>query len=407
MISSGHSVGSWIETLPLACTASSWLLMTTSTSATWTRRRSSRTPTTVPEMKLASPVRRRVAVLHVGVGDPAPLAAPGGDEVEHPRAHRRAVPVAARHPDVVRPPRLEVAARRSVVGAVRELGVGALQVAVALVAGHLLGVAELLAAHRRRALGHRAPRGHRVRAPLGGEAGEAVRSEDVGSQDVAGLHRAEQPLVVAEVLDLRDEARLGLVKLGELLVGPLRLTGVGVEELLLLGLADLVADRGRALQRDALALLVDVEGVAALEAGRSGERGLRDLVVVRHPVAQNLVARFEPRLEEPPLVAAEDQVRVGDPADLRRRAAVAGVGRDGERLRRDDPAEPALGGPPLVVVQRVRVVHRLHPASDVADRHRLLELARHDRHAHVSFEIGDVEATVGLVRFRHEAPSTR
>src|SRR3546814_3136595 len=74
---------------------------------------------------------------------------------------------------------------------------------------------------------------------------------------------------------------------------------------------------------------------------------------------------LDPRAEEPPVVATEDEVAVRDLADLGGRAAVARVGGDRERLRRDDRLEPALLGPPLVVVERVRVVHRLHPPAEV------------------------------------------
>ena len=55
---------------------------------------------------------------------------------------------------------------------------------------------------------------------------------------------------------------------------------------------------------------------------------------------------------------------------------VAVAGADHERLRRDDPAEATLGRALLVVVERVRVLHALHPAPDVGRGDGLLQLAR-------------------------------
>ena len=112
-------------------------------------------------------------------------------------------------------------------------------------------------------------------------------------------------------------------------------------------------------------------------------------------MAEQLVARLDPRPEEPPLVAPEDQMRVGDAADLRRRGTVAGVGGHGERLRRHDCRRSGWPAAQLlVVVQRVGVVHGLHPTPDVVDGDGLLELPGMHRHAHVTVEIGSVQTTV-------------
>src|SRR3546814_8081543 len=63
---------------------------------------------------------------------------------------------------------------------------------------------------------------------------------------------------------------------------------------------------------------------------------------------------------------------------------------------------------PLVVVERVRVVHRLHPPADVVERHRLLQLAGLHRHAHVLVEVRRVEhglvGGVGGLGAGHGAP---
>ena len=65
-------------------------------------------------------------------------------------------------------------------------------------------------------------------------------------------------------------------------------------------------------------------------------------------------------------------------------------------------AEAALRRPPLVVVQRVRVVHRLHPAPDVVEGDGLLQLAGLHGHAHVLVEVGGVE---GGRSSRHRSPA--
>src|SRR5258707_15774960 len=145
---------------------------------------------------------RRIAVLRLRVRDKAPLADPRRDVADHPRRHRSAIAMAARETDVLRPPGLEVAARRAVVGAVRELRVGALHAPVAFEAGHLLGVAELFGAHRGRALRGRAPDGHRVSAPLSGEARQTVRPEDDAGQLVTDRDRLEVWRVASEAVDL-------------------------------------------------------------------------------------------------------------------------------------------------------------------------------------------------------------
>jgi hypothetical protein len=229
-----------------------------------------------------------------------------------------------------------------------------------------------------------------------------VRPEDVAGELVADRDVVEQALVVSELLDLVDVTDLDLLELGELVVGPLGLTvtalgAVTGEELLLLCVTDLVADRGRPLLGDPLTPLVDVDRVAPLEAGRSGELGIADLVVVRHAVADKMVTGDDAGTEEPPLVAAEDEVGFRDLPDLGRRAAVARVCCDCERLRGDNLAEPAGRREHLVVMQGVRIVHALDPAADVVQSDRVLQLARHHRHAHVMLEIGDVELVVDAV----------
>ena len=389
-----YSAGSSTSTVALAITTSSWLRSSTSTTAMWWRRRSTRRLDHLPVEERGVAGEGRVAVLGVRVGDETPLPRPCRHVVEDPRAHRRAVAVAAGHADVLRPAGLEVAARRAVVGAVGQLGVGALHALVALEARHLLGVAELLGADRGGPGLHAAPDGHRVRPPFRGEAGEAVRAEHVLGQQVATSTLVEQALVVAQLLDLVDERPLPSLEIGQLVVGPLGV-GLDVEDLLLLGLgAPGSGWRSSAAGRCARPL-VDVEGVAPLEAGRAGEAGLGDLVVVRHAVADEVVAGPDAGAEEPPLVAAEDEVRVGDPADLGRRAAVAGVGRDGERLRRDQLAEAALGRP--TARRSAAGWGSASPAPSDGCRWRATSSFSSPgahRHAHVPVEVGGVEVAM-------------
>src|SRR5258708_26275667 len=149
-----------------------------------------------------------------------------------------------------------------------------------------------------------------------------------------------------------------------------------------------VADRGGPLQRDALASLTDVQRVTALEARGAGELRVSPPVVVWLPVTHKVITRPNTGTEEPPFVAGEDEMAIGDLAHLRGGASVTRVGGDGERLRGEDRAVTALRGPSFVVVQWVGVVHRLHPPANVADVHRVLQLTGLDRHAHVLVQVG-------------------
>ena len=90
--------------------------------------------------------------------------------------------------------------------------------------------------------------------------------------------------------------------------------GLRLEEPEPLGVLDQEAHRRRALDRDRLAVLVDVVRVAALEDGRPGEARVGDAVVERHARRVDLVAGVDAGPEEPPLVAAEEHVRAGDVA---------------------------------------------------------------------------------------------
>src|SRR5690625_6956602 len=66
-----------------------------------------------------------------------PLASPAAEVIENPGAHGSAVTVGARHADVARPAREQVAARRAHVGAVGLLRVDLLVHGILLLPGHL------------------------------------------------------------------------------------------------------------------------------------------------------------------------------------------------------------------------------------------------------------------------------
>ncbi len=94
---------------------------------------------------------------------------------------------------------------------------------------------------------------------------------------------------------------------------------------------------------------------------------------------------------KPPLVAAEEQVRVGDVADARRAGAVPFRNGDGEALRGDESAIAAIGGVFVVVMQPVGIMHRLRPAADVVLGNRVAQLPCRQRHAHDLVELGAIE----------------
>src|SRR5262249_42694562 len=66
------------------------------------------------------PGERRIAVLRLRVRDRGPFACPRRDVVDRPRAHRRAIAIAAWETNVLRPPGLEMAASRPPAAALRD-----------------------------------------------------------------------------------------------------------------------------------------------------------------------------------------------------------------------------------------------------------------------------------------------
>src|SRR3546814_3358317 len=73
------------------------------------------------------------------------------------------------------------------------------------------------------------------------------------------------------------------------------------------------------------------------------------------------------------------QVRIRNQADAGRRGAVAVVAGDRKRQRRNDAAVATFRREAVVVVQTVRIVHRLHPAANIVSGNRLTRAARLDR----------------------------
>src|SRR3546814_5947884 len=88
------------------------------------------------------------------------------------------------------------------------------------------------------------------------------------------------------------------------------------------------------------------------------------------------VARPNPRAVVPPFLAAENQVRAGNLADAGRLTAVSEVQRNRPRLRRDQAAEFRFARKRLIPVDRIGIVHRHYPATDIARRARVPELTR-------------------------------
>ena len=322
--------------------------------------------------------------------DHAVLAGPAREVVGHPGAHRGAVAVGARHADPARVLGEQVPPRGAVIGAVGQFGIDPLHVRIVLVAGHLLGEAEVLEVDL--AAVERAPGGEQVGAPFGGEAGDRVRAEHALGQLIADADVIPPALAVAEIVEHLDPRELALFERIEFSVGPLGLLELGGVDRLGARRRE-IADRGRALLGDQLAGLVAVEVVPALEAGRA-ESGVLDAVVERDALVGDDLAAEDAGAIVPELVAAEQQVRVLDLADARRRGAVAVVHRDGEALRRDQAAPLARRGIGRVEVQQVGIVHRVHPAADVVVAERLAQRRAVDGLAEV---LVDVRAIEGLV----------
>jgi hypothetical protein len=113
-----------------------------------------------------------------------------------------------------------------------------------------------------------------------------------------------------------------------------------------------------------------------------------------------VVARIDSGTAEPPFVAAEDHVRARNVAHDGGTGPVADVAADGERLRGHDAAEGRPIRVLVVVVERVGVLHPLHPPANVGDGDRLLQLTTSHRLADVPVDIARVELDL-LVELSH------
>ena len=204
--------------------------------------------------------------------------------------------------------------------------------------------------------------GEQVGTPFGGEAGDAVRAEHARRQLVADLDVVPPALAVAELVhhvDVFELAHSMSASSSSLHPDPRSLVIALIS----------TPDRGdsgcgRALLGEQLAVLVVVIVVAALEAGRTGELGLLDDIVEGNLLVDGL-SPSKSAAVEPPFIATEDQMRLGNAADAGRCGAMPVVGRNREGLRRDESAESAYGGTVVIVVQPVRIVHCMRPAAEV------------------------------------------
>ena len=118
-------------------------------------------------------------------------------------------------------------------------------------------------------------------------------------------------------------------------------------------------------------MLVAIEVITALETSRAGKLGVFDHVVIGNTLIGEGISPIDARPVEPPFVAAEQQVRVGNAADARRRRAMPVVDNDRQALGGDQFAPPARRGVGRVIMQQIRVVHRVHPAADIVVGERL------------------------------------
>ncbi len=173
-----------------------------------------------------------------------------------------------------------------------------------------------------------------------------------------------------------------------------------------LGEIGVVANAGGALGGDPVAILVVIVVVAALETGGTGETGFLDGVIVGDALVVDTVPGFDERAVEPPFVATEQQVGVGDLADTGGGGPVSVIGGDGKGLGRDDSAMAALRGKLAIVVQAVGVVHGLYPATYVVGDHGFERHGVGQALAHPAVQVGCVEGLVvhrytsGVARYR-------
>ena len=198
--------------------------------------------------------------------------------------------------------------------------------------------------------------------------------------------------------DPRDLLRL---EIGEAFGRPRRHRGRLLEETARARLLGEVPHGGRPLRADRFAALVRVQRVAAAEHRRAGELRVGDLVTVKSPLDADQIAGSDVRPIEPPFVSAEDHVRAGDAAHDRRTGPVADVAADCERLWRDDSPESCLCREHVVVVERVRVLHALHPTADVVRDDGLFELPPADGLAEMTVDVRRVQRDPRLLDLGH------
>ena len=183
-----------------------------------------------------------------------------------------------------------------------------------------------------------------------------------------------------------------LLDLGELGMRPAPdRSDLAVVHATLLCLRGQVSDCGRTLAGHQGAVLVLVGRVPAREHRGPGELRIDHLVVVKAPLLEELVPHPHRATVEPPLLTPEDQVAAGDVSDTCGLGAVAVVQRHRDGLRRDEAVELGVSSELLVPVQRIGVVHRHHPATDVRGTARIPQLPPADPLAHAMIDIAQIE----------------
>ena len=131
-----------------------------------------------------------------------------------------------------------------------------------------------------------------------------MRAEHPFGQLVTDLDVIPPALLVAERAQHANPAELAFFQCFKRVVAPLGFIEVGGVDAFAAG-GGIIADRGRTLLGERLAVLIGVIVVAALETGWPGEFGFLDDIVKGNALVEDPVTARNPAILEPPLLAAE------------------------------------------------------------------------------------------------------
>src|SRR5271163_1126158 len=221
----------------------------------------------------------------------AVVPGPVGQVIGGPRTHGRAVAVGTRNTDFRALGIIDVSPGRT---DIQTVALAWVDLGSLLIEAETLDPTRILIDPRILYAGHTdpvesAPDIEQERAIFGREGSDRMRPDRPLRQLVADVDLIEtrrDPLavrpdpVVADLIDLLE--RVGRPD------GPLRLS-VALEHVALLGFGGQIANGRCTLFCHQRAMLRAVDGIAALEHGRTGELGVGDLVVVEAPLLEQLV----------------------------------------------------------------------------------------------------------------------